>query len=1105
MFGAAKPAASIFGAAPTTGGLFGASTSGYGAPAFGAAPATPGYGAPTAGGGLFGAASAAPAFGAAPATPFGAASFPGASPFGAAPAAPATPFGASTFGAAPTAAPAFGSAFGAPAAATPFGAAAGSAFGAAAPSTGFPFGAGAAKPAAAPFGAAPAFGAPAGGGGGGLFGAVASTPSAFGAPAASAFGAPATGGLFGAPAAASTPAFGAAATTPGAYGSAFGGAGAFGAPTAAGSIFGGAGAAVGGTKFQPVTETETNGTTNVQVKFQSITAMPQASGLSFEEIRLQDYVAGRKGGNMPTAAPTTGLFGAPTAAAPAYGAPTASPFGAPIAAPAFGAAPATGLFGAPAAAPTTFGAPAAGGLFGAPAASPATSLFGAPAPAAASPFGAPAGGLFGAPTSAATSSMFGASAPAFGAPASTAAFGSGLSGGLGAFSSLPTAAPAAPLLSFPGLGAPAAAPTSSIFSSLPAPSPYGTATASSLFSTTTPALSFPGAGGIGAFPAFGAPGVGSTATSLLGAQPTFEVRLNTPGAFGALPAVATSLYVPTAPAASLSIAPASTPASVGKKPVMAPLLRMTPSSAAKLKPRSSGRSFVYDSLSDPAAAAVPEAFAPRSDLRRLILEPEDAPAPARAMSAPSSALPAASPATAVSPVSPSLSVAYNSAPSSGPNGNNSSASGGVLKPKPTKPPRGLLPVYTPSDSPLASPLPEVLADLAPLLTRPDYYTEPAIELLQRMTEEELRRVKNFAVGRTGIGCVAFEAETDVRTLNLDELVHFSSQPREIEVYPDGSLKPDIGRGLNKPATVTLEACFPAAKPGASSTDPDRLIAYEERLRKFTANIDGAQFVSYDKSTGRWTFRVRHFSKYGLAGLDDDDEGEGDKPQAKRAAQPPPAATSAKPVAKPAAVAATSVPVVPATLRFFDTRAPLRSPAAPALSIEEPEDDDEEEVIRPRGIARQHALLRDEQYLGKPHEEELEEQVEMQQQQQQQQQHGEEDMEPIESYGTLAIEEPEDAEFAEGDNAEESGLVAPPRHRIMHAQRREQMRESLFHTGDDEEVQQVDEEEEQEEDDEQDVTMAPPPTLSLLPKSLFPPRGVRSIFDLRLICLASFHF
>ncbi|XP_032364620.1 nuclear pore complex protein Nup98-Nup96 isoform X2 [Etheostoma spectabile] len=115
-------------------------------------------------------------------------------------------------------------------------------------------------------------------------------------------------------------------------------------------------------KFNPPTGSDTmvkaGVTTSINTKHQCITAMKEYENKSLEELRLEDYQAGRKGPTNPMAAPAGGMFGAATATSSA----------------------ATGLFGS--AAPNTnfsFGQN--------------KSTFGAAAPAGG--FGAATGGLFG--------------------------------------------------------------------------------------------------------------------------------------------------------------------------------------------------------------------------------------------------------------------------------------------------------------------------------------------------------------------------------------------------------------------------------------------------------------------------------------------------------------------------------------------------------------------------------------------------------------------------------------------------------------------------------------------------------------------------------------
>ncbi|XP_067619448.1 nuclear pore complex protein Nup98-Nup96 isoform X2 [Eurosta solidaginis] len=245
-----------------------------------------------------------------------------------------------------------------------------------------------------------------------MFGAAqpaANTSSLFGQAPTSAFGSavkPATLGGFGQTAAQPTTSlFGqpATATSSSAFGS-FGQA----QPTA---VFGsgntmimGANAGTSIAKYQPTLGTDTlmkgGQPNNVNTKQHCITAMKEYEGKSLEELRLEDYMANRKGPQAGTSGATTGFFGATTQPA----ATGTGLFGAT-------AQPTTGLFGQPAATTTEnkslFGTSAFG--------QPSTSAFGANTQQnsfLSKPFGAPATTGFGAATTD-SSNLFGAK-PAFG-------------------------------------------------------------------------------------------------------------------------------------------------------------------------------------------------------------------------------------------------------------------------------------------------------------------------------------------------------------------------------------------------------------------------------------------------------------------------------------------------------------------------------------------------------------------------------------------------------------------------------------------------------------------------------------------------------------------
>ncbi|MED6215984.1 hypothetical protein PIB30_003184 [Stylosanthes scabra] len=153
----------------------------------------------------------------------------------------------------------------------------------------------------------------------------------------------------------------------------------------------------------------------------------------------------------------------------------------------------------------------------------------------------------------------------------------------------------------------------------------------------------------------------------------------------------------------------------------------------------------------------------------------------------------------------------------------------------------------------------------PILHSPGYYTKPSLKEL--VAQEFLdpgycSRVPNFTVGRLGYGSVRFLEKTDVRGLDLDQIVKFHKH--EIVVYSDENDKPAVGQGLNKAAEVVLVLDTELLK------SRDRKDDFLVKKIKQSTESQGARFISFDLTTGEWKFLVDHFSRFGF-GEDDDEE------------------------------------------------------------------------------------------------------------------------------------------------------------------------------------------------------------------------------------------
>lgn len=155
-----------------------------------------------------------------------------------------------------------------------------------------------------------------------------------------------------------------------------------------------------------------------------------------------------------------------------------------------------------------------------------------------------------------------------------------------------------------------------------------------------------------------------------------------------------------------------------------------------------------------------------------------------------------------------------------------------------------------------------------------YWMKPAESQLNRMTQDEKRKVQNFSVGRQGCGHVEFNAPVDLSRIPLNDIYQniVLIELRSITVYPDQSKKPPQGQGLNVPSTLYLENSWPRGRdrktPLHEKSGP-RFQKHVDRLRK----VGGTEFVRYEKDTGIWVFKVPHFTTYGFDYDDDASEGE----------------------------------------------------------------------------------------------------------------------------------------------------------------------------------------------------------------------------------------
>ncbi|KAI8319181.1 C-terminal autoproteolytic domain of nucleoporin nup98, partial [Martensiomyces pterosporus] len=138
-----------------------------------------------------------------------------------------------------------------------------------------------------------------------------------------------------------------------------------------------------------------------------------------------------------------------------------------------------------------------------------------------------------------------------------------------------------------------------------------------------------------------------------------------------------------------------------------------------------------------------------------------------------------------------------------------------------------------------------------------YWMRPSLSELRAMPARKLRAVKDFTVGRTGVGQVRFLEPVNLTTVGslsaiAGGVVLFDD--RVCTVYPDETNKPPRGEGLNVPAVISLEDCWPvdrATRQPITQVDDPRVRKHIRRLK----SIDETTFIDFVEGT--WVFRVEH--------------------------------------------------------------------------------------------------------------------------------------------------------------------------------------------------------------------------------------------------------
>lgn len=167
-----------------------------------------------------------------------------------------------------------------------------------------------------------------------------------------------------------------------------------------------------------------------------------------------------------------------------------------------------------------------------------------------------------------------------------------------------------------------------------------------------------------------------------------------------------------------------------------------------------------------------------------------------------------------------------------------------------------------------------------------YWCSPPPDHLATLSPSQLMAVSGFVIGRKDYGYITFNYDVDLTAFASD----FKSElfgkavifrpTKTVEVYPEESKKAPIGSGLNVPATITLEKVYPIDKKTKRAIkDAARFDEVQALVRKLK-NMRNMEYISYNPFGGVWTFKVSHFSIWGLIDEEDAEVDENDLAEGK---------------------------------------------------------------------------------------------------------------------------------------------------------------------------------------------------------------------------------